>query len=144
MIHQKLESDLVEVHPIVPYLRETAMSASKNDILEKRLIDIKPLEIKLQDYQQIIIGTPVWWYSLTPPIRTWMNQCLFSGKQVKLFCTHAGDVSDTLEDMKRIAQERAASNIEVRSFYTGQKYKTPIDEQCWNLIEDEVTEWINR
>ena len=59
-----------------------------------------PLEHKIEDYDLIIIGTPVWSYTVTPPIRTFLEKQKINNKQVALFCCHGGDYGKTIENMK--------------------------------------------
>ncbi len=44
-------------------------------------------------------GTPVWTFTLTPPVRTFLKENNFKGKDVAVFCCHDGDKAHTLEDM---------------------------------------------
>ena len=44
----------------------------------------------LADYQNIIIGTPVWWYTVPMPIYSFLDTYDLSGKNVMVFTTHEG------------------------------------------------------
>ena len=60
---------------------------------------VEPISYKVADYDLIIVGTPVWTYTLTPPVRTFLKENNFEGKDVAVFCCHNGNMSHTLEDM---------------------------------------------
>jgi len=66
----------------------------------KRLTEIevtKPIE----DYDLIIVGSPVWAGKITPAIRTFLVRNDFSNKQVAYFITLDGDKPEkTLKNMK--------------------------------------------
>lgn len=62
--------------------------------------ELEPIECQLSDYDLIIIGTPVWTFTMTPPVRTFLKENSFVGKDVAVFCCHGGDKRNTLEDMK--------------------------------------------
>lgn len=47
--------------------------------------------IDLNQYETIIIGTPVWAGSFTPPIKSFISQYKIEGKRVALFASHGGD-----------------------------------------------------
>ena len=59
-----------------------------------------PLEHRVEDYDLIIIGTPVWSYTVAPPIRTFLEEQQINNKQIALFCCHGGNYGKTIENMK--------------------------------------------
>lgn len=59
-----------------------------------------PLDKNLDDYDFIIIGTPVWAWNYAPPIRSFLNQVRLQNKKVGLFCCHGGQIGKTLENMR--------------------------------------------
>lgn len=58
-----------------------------------------------KDYDLIIIGTPVWTYTMAPPVRTFLKHHTLSGKKIALFCCHGGDKRKTLLHMKEFLKE---------------------------------------
>lgn len=44
----------------------------------------------LADYQNIIIGFPIWWYTMPMPIYSFFDEYDFSGKNIMIFTTHEG------------------------------------------------------
>lgn len=68
-------------------------------LVRKEEREIEPISYNVADYDLIIIGTPVWTYTLTPPVRTFLKENNFGGKDVAVFCCHDGDKAHTLEDM---------------------------------------------
>lgn len=62
---------------------------------------LMPLKHDLGEYDLIVIGTPVWSYTFTPPVRTLLEENDFSGKKTAVFCCHGGDYGKTLENMKK-------------------------------------------
>lgn len=61
--------------------------------------ELEPIHCNVADYDLVIIGTPVWTYTLTPPVRTFLKEQNFEGKNVAIFCCHDGNKAHTLEDM---------------------------------------------
>lgn len=47
-----------------------------------------------EDYDLVIIGTPIWWDHLTPAVRTYLTQFDLKGKQVALFITSQSEDRD--------------------------------------------------
>lgn len=46
--------------------------------------------IDMNQYETIIIGTPVWAGSFTPPIKSFISQYNIHGKRIALFASHGG------------------------------------------------------
>jgi Multimeric flavodoxin WrbA len=56
------------------------------------------------DYDLIIIGSPVWTYTIAPPIRSFLRNHSMSGKKIGIFCCHGGEKGKTLENMKKLLE----------------------------------------
>lgn len=53
------------------------------------------------DYDVIIIGTPVWAYTFTPPLRTFFSEVKLQNKKIVLFCCSDGEKGKIFENMKK-------------------------------------------
>lgn len=53
------------------------------------------------DYDLIFLGTPVWAFSFTPPIRTFLKENKISGKKIVLFCCHGGRKSKVFDNLRK-------------------------------------------
>lgn len=60
------------------------------DAIFKRLARIQPVDKDAGDYDLIILGTPVWSFSLSSPMRAYIAEYSNSFKQVAYFCTEGG------------------------------------------------------
>ena len=59
----------------------------------KTLRPIKAIEgLDVSKYDMVFVGSPNWWGTLAPPVRTWVtqNKAALKGKTVCLFQTHGG------------------------------------------------------
>ncbi|KKL07306.1 hypothetical protein LCGC14_2459030 [marine sediment metagenome] len=65
--------------------------------------DINPLE-----YDIIILGTPVWAWNISPPMRSFLSKFDLTGKKVALWMCHAGD---GVKAMKRFKEVTKNANI---------------------------------
>jgi len=61
-----------------------------------------PFDKNPADYDVIIIGTPVWAFNFTPPIRSLLNQYKIIGKKIALFCCCNGMPGKTIPNMKKL------------------------------------------
>ena len=70
------------------------------DVIQKKEPELLPIRQNVEEYDRIIIGTPVWASCFAPAIRTFISQTSIHGKEVAFFCTHAGGAGHTMEDFK--------------------------------------------
>lgn len=68
-------------------------------LVSRSRTQLLPLAHRAEDYDLIIIGTPVWSYTITPPVRTFLEEQNISGRKIALFCCHAGNYGKTFEHM---------------------------------------------
>ena len=66
---------------------------AKPECRAKTLRPIKPIEgLDLAKYDVVFVGSPNWWGTIAPPVRTWLtqNSAALKGKTLCLFQTHGG------------------------------------------------------
>jgi flavodoxin len=68
-----------------------------------------PYHFNASDYETIIIGTPIWASSFTPPIKTFLGENDLSGKKIALFACGAGEAPEKL--YSKFRQELPGSEI---------------------------------
>lgn len=51
---------------------------------------LKPLTLDPAEYDMFFLGTPVWAWTLSPPLNTFLAGHSLAGKPVALFCCHGG------------------------------------------------------
>lgn len=60
---------------------------------------LKEYKINLADYDLIAIGTPIWAYNFTPPIRTFLKENKIFGKKIILFCAYDGNMGKAFANL---------------------------------------------
>lgn len=75
------------------------------DVIQKKEPELLSMRQNVEDYDRIIIGTPVWASSFAPAIRTFINQNPIYDKEVAFFCTHAGGVGHTMKDFEEALKD---------------------------------------
>lgn len=103
-IHTQVGGDLVRLETVTPYpeeYRATTIQA-QNELASDFHPELKTKISNLSDYDTILIGSPMWWGTLSMPIRTFLYSYDLSGKQLALFMTHEGSGLDhSLDDLKK-------------------------------------------
>jgi flavodoxin len=69
----------------------------------KTLAKIKPAVINPADYDLVIIGTPIWAWNLSSPVRAYLTEQSGKFKKVAFFCTMGGSGDDkAFAEMEKI------------------------------------------
>lgn len=90
---KKLSARLFEIKAEKPYSTDfrTCCKESKTECKSKLIRQILPVNgFNALDYDAVLIGTPNWWGTMAPPVRTFVSQNAraFKGKTVCIFATH--------------------------------------------------------
>ena len=95
-IADSIGADIFEIKPKVAYTSEDLnwMNKQSRSSVEMNNKSFRP-EIagtvsKLNDYNTILIGFPVWWYTAPTIINTFIESLDFTGKTLIPFCTSGG------------------------------------------------------
>ena len=132
-IEEKLGCDILEIKPIIPYSTnyQTVVNKEQNNESSNKTPQIEKIDKDLKKYDEIIIGSPVWWYTIAPVIRTFLKQNDLSGKTIKPFATNAGWLGQTFKEIKKLCPNsnvKEGMNIVFTEDYNKNELVTPIDE----------------
>lgn len=138
-IKDELECDILEIKPKVPYSKDyqTIVDETTDNLQTKKTREIEDINVNLKNYDRVILGTPVWWYTITPPIRTFLKKYDLSGKTVIPFATNAGWLGSTFEEIKELCK----GNIENEKSI---KFGTDYSENRLVTSNQEIEDWINK
>ena len=105
-IAKKAGADLFEIKAETSYSSDfgKCCDEAKPECQGKTLRPIKSIEgLDISKYDMVFVGTPNWWGTMAPPVRTWVTQSkdALKGKTVCLFQTHGGG------GMQRVGREFA-------------------------------------
>ena len=106
-IQRKLNCDILEIKPVKPYSTDyqTVVDEEQNNSSVGKTPDIQKIDKNLNDYDEIIVGTPVWWYTIAPVIRTFLTQNDLSNKTIKPFATNAGWLGHTFQEIQKLCPD---------------------------------------
>lgn len=103
-IKNNLNCDILEVTPKIPFSNDydEVVSEYQNNSIKDKSIEINDIEIDLKEYDKIIIGSPVWWYTICPVITSFLKEYDLSGKKIYPFATNAGWLGKTFKDIETL------------------------------------------
>ena len=121
-----LSCDIAEILPVKPYtgIYQDLVNETENNRNTQKTPAIKNLKADVKTYDRIIIGTPVWWYTMAEPVRTFLKENDFSEKEVLIFATNAGWIGSTMEDMKKEIGQAAIKTLDVKYSVDGSERLT--------------------
>lgn len=104
MLSRLTGGELLRIDTAVPY------SGSYDDVVEQGQREVergyepelKPVGADIDGYDVIAVGTPTWWYTMAPAVRTFLHQNDLRGKTVVPFMTNGGWPGHVIKDMKAL------------------------------------------
>ena len=137
-IKNKLQCDILELKPVTEYSKDydQVVAEEQNTNSKDKIIPIQKIEVDLNNYNEIIIGSPVWWYTITPVIRTFLKENDLTGKIIKPFATNAGWLGHTFQEIESLCPN---SKVDKGMNIVFESYSD-------NLVTspDEIDNWIKK
>ncbi len=136
LIHSKIGGDIARIETVVPYEGNynKVVDQGQDEVNRGYCPEIKPLNIDLKNYDTIIIGTPVWWYTFAPAIHTFLNEQNFEGKTIYPFATNGGWIGHTFKDFEngcKGADVKAGLNVR-------------FDQSTLRTAKKDIESWIDK
>ena len=107
MLADAVGADIHEIRPKVPYTKAdlnwmNKKSRSSIEMADKTIRpEIAESNVKIENYDVIFLGFPIWWYVAPTIINTFLESADFSGKKVILFATSGGrGFGKTVEELR--------------------------------------------
>ena len=102
MLQKELGGDLAEIETVVPYTGSynSVVDQGQQEVSSGLMPELKPLSVNVADYDRIILGTPVWWYTFAPAVKTLLAQVDLSNKEIWPFATNGGWIGHTFKDIQ--------------------------------------------
>lgn len=102
-LQKEFNADIRKIETVDPY------SGTYDEVVDQALQEtknhyeppIRELDININDYDVILLGTPTWWYTMASPMLTFIHHHDFTNKTVIPFMTNAGWPGTVIKDMTR-------------------------------------------
>ncbi|MDP2749268.1 MAG: hypothetical protein Q8O89_00365 [Nanoarchaeota archaeon] len=113
---------------------------SGRDATLRKLADIRHMSYDVDDYDLIIMGTPIWAFNMCPAVRTFLtnNKDKFNGskggsKKLAFFCTMGGSGDEkTFDEMESLSGKTPVAVIALKT-------KEVISDKFSKQVEDFVS-----
>jgi len=129
LIKAEFGSDILRLKPIVDLKTHGLLRYAwgGKQALMKEKPELEKININLAEYELFIIGTPVWGFTFTPAINTFLSENKIENKKVFLFCTHAGVKGNTLNNLKK--------SLPKNEFLGQEEFYNPLQQNRAELIK---------
>ena len=108
-IANAISGDLFEIEPVEKYTNEDLDWTNKNSRSTVEMNDktfrppVKNKVENISEYDTIVIGFPVWWYTAPTIVNTFIEENNLAGKNVYIFVTSGGSSSEkSFKDLKML------------------------------------------
>ncbi len=97
-------ADILRLETAVPYPADydAVVRQGQEEVKRGAQPELKPLALRPEDYDGIAVGTPTWWYTMAPAVRTFLSGRDWAGKTVIPFVTHGGWPGRAVRDMEAL------------------------------------------
>lgn len=111
IIHEITGSNIVEIEPEEPYpdVYNEVVARFQNERDNNILPSLRTQVENMNDYDTLIVGSPIWGGLLSPPVKSFLAGYDLSGKKILPFCTHGG--SGTAQSVDNIREVCPYSEI---------------------------------
>lgn len=140
-IAKELNADLLELQSVKKYATEGPLKyavGGKDAVMGKKP-ELEPYSFQKEDYDLIIVGTPLWAGTCAPPIRTFLAKENLEGKKLAfLVCCGGGNSKKCMEKMAEISKASKPLTLELVDPFTKNKPEdfVKIKDFCEKLVEE--------
>lgn len=103
LIAKQVRADIARIETVDTYIGsyQNVIDQGKREVESGYMPKIKSLGVDLANYDTIILGSPVWWYTFAPAMKTFLSETNLEGKTIYPFATNGGWIGHTLNDFKK-------------------------------------------
>ena len=102
MLQKEIGGEIAEIETVIPYTGDynSVVDQGQQEVNGGFMPDIRPLRVDVKEFDRIILGSPVWWYTFAPAVKTVLSQYDLSGKEIYPFATNGGWIGHIFKDIK--------------------------------------------
>ncbi len=101
---RRLEADLDDIQIVQPLAGLLGYVMCSIEAISGLAPALRPTRKRVATYDLVVVGTPVWFWSLSSPMRSWLETHRLQGKRFAFFCTMGGSgAACVFATMKQLA-----------------------------------------
>lgn len=132
ILAEKLGADLEEIKDTVNRMGAKGYLISGRDATLRRLTTLLKSEKNPADYDLVIIGTPIWSWNMSVPVRTYVTENKSNFPEVAFFCTMGGSGDErAFKEMSEIIGKEPVGTLTIKTV-----------DVVKNLAEEKIEEFV--
>ena len=138
---KEIGADILELKPEkeIPKIEPLKHFWGGKQVVMRETPKLKKYDINLGEYDTLIIGTPVWSFNFSPPIRTFLKENKIKNKKIILFCTSEGSKGKTFENLKKeLKGNEIIAQIEFQSVLENPEENIKKLEDFINSVKEKI------
>ena len=134
MLQNEIGGDITEIKTAFPYKGDytEVVNQGKQEIESGFLPEIQPINVDLEKYDTILLGTPVWWYTFASAVNTFLTENDLSGKAIYPFATNGGWVGHTFKDFES----------KCKGAHVNKGIDILFDDHTLKTFQDDIIAWV--
>ena len=129
----------VSIDTVEPYkgTYDEVVEQGRLEVQKGFMPDIREIGVNISAFDLIAVGTPTWWFTMAPAVRTFLHSQDWQGKTIIPFMTNGGWPGHVIKDMeKACAGARCILPMQVQFDSTGgSRMETP---------QKDVDRWVDK
>ena len=107
-LQQKTGADIFRPETVKPSPKDNPARTRvpERELETGQLPALKKVPADLSTYDLILVGTPVWWYTVSTPAMSFWKQAELNNKKVAVFCTYESGPGNTFPISKNRLEKR--------------------------------------
>ena len=112
ILAEELKAEIEEIEDTACRRGIIGYLISGRDAVRKKLTVLKPAKYDVSDFDLVVIGTPIWGWNISTPVRTYIAINKGKFKKVAFFCTMRGSGAvKVFLDMESIASKKPVATL---------------------------------
>jgi flavodoxin len=113
---EKLGADVEEIRDTVDRRGIRGYLTSGRDAMKKNLTKLEVLKFSPKEYDLVIVGTPIWGWNMSVPIRTYLTENKDQFPKVAFFCTMGGSGDEkAFLEMEKITDRKPLATLGLKT-----------------------------
>ena len=132
-VHDLIGGDMVEVETVVPYpdTYEEVTKIAPVELANDFRPELKTKVDNMEEYDILIVGTPIWGSHLAPAMKSFLASYDLSGKTIAPFCTHGGSgTAQSVNDIRSVCPDNVTV-LESLAIYGNRGASSRNDVERW-------------
>jgi len=115
-IAKKVGAETEEIKDTVNRAGVLGYMSAGRDAMKRRLTKLEKPNYNPADFDLVIIGTPIWAWNMSTPIRTYLEEYKSQFKQAAFFCTMGGSGHETaFKEMGEIIGRKPVATLSLKT-----------------------------